>query len=99
MTAERNGWGWFEGPTTAVPAPTDAGDDIARVFARCFRGADGERAMAYLRSLTVERAVGPAIADAALRHLEGQRALVLHLAGLAERGRTGALVPNPTEES
>lgn len=96
MTAERTGWEWF---AAARAAETDAQGDIAVVFARCFRGADGDRALAYLRSLTVERVLGPGASDAVLRHLEGQRALVIHLTGLVERGRHGALVPPTTKES
>lgn len=97
MTNDRVGWGWFE--SAARHAETDGGGDIAIAFARCFRGADGERALAYLKSLTVDRVLGPGASDAVLRHLEGQRALVVHLIGLVERGRHGALVPPTTKES
>lgn len=64
-------------------------EDIAAVFARCFRGADGERALSHLRRLTIERRLAPDCAEAELRHLEGQRHLVAYLAQLIERGRHG----------
>lgn len=62
---------------------------LAISAARCFSGPDGARLIAYLRAITTGRALGPAVSDAQLRHLEGQRYLVQHLAQLIERGRTG----------
>lgn len=81
-------WPWqaadFPPPADgAPPAP----DEAAMLAARCFRGMDGNRFLAYLRGLTVERVLGPAAGDAALRHLEGQRQLVHHIAGLVAQGR------------
>ena len=80
------GWTWFD------PAPA-AGDDqrlaLGRLFARLFAGADGDQALAYLASLTTARCLGPEASDAALRMLEGQRQLVLHLQSLIQRGRDG----------
>lgn len=64
-----------------------AGPELDRVFARCFRGADGEAALAYLRGLTVEIAAGPEIEDRRLRHLEGQRFIVRTIINMVERGR------------
>ena len=58
-------------------------------FARCFSGDDGERALAHLRAITMERALGPGASDAAIRHLDAQRCLVLHIQSLIERGRNG----------
>ncbi len=84
------GWDWFD-PVAAVEL--DCGDeddlDIAAVFARCFRGGDGERALAYLRGLTMDRALGPGASDAVLRHVEGQRQLVAHVCALVARGVEG----------
>lgn len=83
------GWTWFE-PPQASP-----GDDqrlrLARLFARLFSGADGETALAYLTQITTERCLGPDASDAALRSLEGQRQLVLHLQSLIRTGREGGL--------
>jgi hypothetical protein len=81
------GWNWFE---PVAPAP---GDDrrlrLGRIFARMFSGVDGEAALAYLTQLTTERCLGPDASDAALRVLEGQRQLVLHLQSLIRLGRDG----------
>jgi hypothetical protein len=54
-----------------------------------FSGVDGEAALAYLTQLTTERCLGPDASDAALRVLEGQRQLVLHLQSLIRLGRDG----------
>lgn len=58
-------------------------------FARCFSGEDGEYALMHLRALTLDRAAGPGASDAALRHMDGQRCLVLHIQSLIDRGRMG----------
>jgi len=60
---------------------------IERAFARCFAGPEGAVALAHLRRLTLERALGPEADAATLRHLEGQRQLVTRIAALVERGR------------
>ena len=96
MTASQVDWPWQPAdfsptPERAAPSP----DEIALLAARCFRGMDGNRFLAYLRGLTVERVLGPAANDAALRHLEGQRQLVHHIAGLVDQGR-GAPGPDIT---
>lgn len=62
--------------------------EIAACFARCFRGSDGARALAYLRRMTLDIASGPEISDARLRHLEGQRFIISQIITLVERGRT-----------
>jgi hypothetical protein len=62
-------------------------EDLAKCFARCFRGADGERAIAHLKAQTLDIAAGPDIADSRLRHLEGQRFMVRTIINLIERGR------------
>lgn len=69
------------------PRPDPA--ELALIAARCFQGADGRRLLTYLRTITLERALGPDSGDAHLRHLEGQRQLVSHLQVLIERGRNG----------
>ena len=61
-------------------------DAIPRVFARCFRGADGRRAMAFLRRLTVERTLPATASDDELRDAEGQRRLVKLIETLVQRG-------------
>jgi len=90
MTKQKNGWDWF---ATSHPTPSSRFDplvdekELPALAARCFRGKDGERLMTHLRSMTLERALGPNASDAFLRHTEGQRQLVAHLTALVERGR------------
>jgi len=70
--------------------PFDAAPETQqRRFARIFSGAEGERALAYLRALTLDRAMGPHVTGDLLWHLEGQRYLVRHILSLVERGRAG----------
>lgn len=77
-----------EGWAALEPVPATAPDpELALAVARCFATADGARLLAHLRALTLDGALGPSASDAALRHREGQRALVLHLLALAARGR------------
>lgn len=64
--------------------------ELGLIAARCFQGGDGRRLIQYLRTITLERALGPDADTSHLRHLEGQRQLVQHLIVLIERGRTGA---------
>ncbi|KJS38864.1 MAG: hypothetical protein VR70_09105 [Rhodospirillaceae bacterium BRH_c57] len=64
-----------------------AGDDgLAGSYARVFAGGDGRRVLDHLRGQTVNRALGPGASDAALRHLEGQRALIASILALIVRG-------------
>ncbi len=81
------GWGWFEPPLS--PAATDPAADLARQAARVFASGDGEAVLGHLREMTLTRCLGPESGDAALRHLEGQRHLVLHLLALVARGQAG----------
>ncbi len=84
------GWDWFETTTPPdLPETMEAERDLALAAARCFRGQDGEKVLAYLRAVTLERALGPNAPDTLLRHLEGQRQLVAHIARLVKRGRDG----------
>ncbi|WP_456341095.1 Bbp19 family protein [Varunaivibrio sulfuroxidans] len=48
---------------------------------------DGEKVMAHLSAVTLDRALSPLAADSVLRHLEGQRQLVAHIKALMRRGR------------
>ncbi len=76
--------GWAALDAAVTP---EAGPDLAAAAARCFATPEGARLLAHLRALTLDGALGPGASDAALRHREGQRALVLHLLALAARGR------------
>ncbi len=64
--------------------------DLTAAFARCFRGIDGERVLAHLRRITIERRPPPECSDAELRHLEGQRHLAAYIAQLVARGQLGS---------
>lgn len=95
MPGQETEWPWRP---EDFGAPSTGGiDRIARLAARCFRGADGGALLAYLRALTLERALGPDTSDAALRHLEGQRQLVRHLNHLIELGRDRPDIPTTSE--
>lgn len=86
MKNNNKGWAWFGGVEPGVgETPEDRSLSIA--FARCFRGADGERVLRHLTAMTLEQALGPGANDAVLRHLEGQRQLVAHIRSQIERGR------------
>lgn len=85
-----SGWDWFAGkaaPLPGSPDPAAAERDFHRAFARCFSSPDGARVLAHLRAMTIERAVGPDVSDAQLRHLEGQRQLIAYVLALIERGK------------
>ncbi|PWC75920.1 hypothetical protein [Azospirillum sp. TSH64] len=89
-TIEQAGWDWLEATLPADPQIGAAADaDPAPSFARCFAGRDGERVLAVLRAMTLDRALGPDASEATLRHLEGQRQLVATILALAARGRAG----------
>lgn len=64
--------------------------DLCAAFARCFRGSDGERVLAHLRRITIERRMAPDCSEAELRHLEGQRHLAAYIKTLVERGQLGS---------
>jgi len=91
MKDTKNGWGWFSAsgiPAASTSSESESADDgLAKSFARCFRGQDGERVLQHLRSMTIEQTLGPGASDTLLRHLEGQRQLVAHISTLIKRGR------------
>ena len=80
--AEPAGWDWLDGAPLA-----SKGDDPAPSFARCFAGPDGARVLGVLKAMTLERTLGPDAPEPALRHLEGQRALVALILALVARGQ------------
>jgi hypothetical protein len=80
--------GWDELVQSAQAHDPEALRRVEVAFARCFSGDDGARALAHLRTITLDRASGPGASDAALRHLDGQRCLMLHIQSLIDRGRT-----------
>jgi hypothetical protein len=77
-------------PTSPRPGPTPGpSTGLARSYARCFATPDGARVLADLEAQTLGRVLGPSADAAALRHLEGQRALVMRVRALIARGRAG----------
>ncbi|CUW37455.1 conserved protein of unknown function [Magnetospirillum sp. XM-1] len=88
MSPPESGWAWLENP--AGPRGDEAAQLLCLQAARLFATPDGEAVLAHLKSMTIDRCLSPEAGDNALRHLEGQRHLVLHLLVLAARGRAGA---------
>lgn len=78
------GWGWFDADTDGQ-SPIEA-DDLARCFARCFNGVDGEAVLRHLRQTFLNRRLGPSASDAELRFLEGQRSVAAHIHDMIDRG-------------
>lgn len=88
------GWAWFAPPVQDANIPgfddnahTQCRDETAKAFARCLGSPDGEKVMAHLCAITLDRALSPLAADSLLRHLEGQRQLVGYIKALMRRGR------------
>lgn len=95
MTDKKQGWGWFDEQQAPIGGDEALAAELPGVFARCFRGDDGERVLGYLTALTLGRSLGPAVSDAALRHVEGQRQLVSHVMSLVQRGRGDGVMVDP----
>jgi hypothetical protein len=81
--------GWDGLAPSSAPSGGAESALLARQAARLFASPDGAALLAHLRSITLDRCLGPHSGESALRHLEGQRHLVLHLLSLAARGRDG----------
>jgi hypothetical protein len=64
-------------------------NDTEKNYARCFGTAAGAAVLKHLRSITIERFLGPDATDAQLRSLESARALVHQIEILIERGKQG----------
>lgn len=60
--------------------------EASKCFARCFKGQDGEKALAYLYSITFQRFFGPEVNTDTLRFAEGQKAVVMHIEALIKAG-------------
>ncbi|MBP2313380.1 hypothetical protein [Azospirillum soli] len=85
--AEPAGWDWLDGVAPASKEDGPAPSDPALSFGRCFAGADGARVLGVLKAMTLERTLAPDAPEPALRHLEGQRALVALILALVARGQ------------
>lgn len=64
--------------------------DIEKQYARTFATNSGKQVLAHLRSITVERIVGPNISNEDLRWWAAQNALIHHIENLIKKGN------NPT---
>lgn len=62
-------------------------DDIARSYARCFGGPDGQAVLEHLHNITLFRITDPMMDGVALRQLEGQRQLVLFICQQVAKAR------------
>jgi hypothetical protein len=80
------GWPWPQDDAAPAAGPDADPDLLAAACARLFAGADGHLLLDHLCRLTLGTSPGPTVSEARLRHLEGQRALVLYLRHLARRG-------------
>lgn len=94
MDNNASGWTWLNaltgrGAEEGKPPQSDPNEQaLTKAFARCFAGDDGKKVLDHLRSMTLERHLGPLSSDGALRHLEGQRHMIAHLAAMIDRGRS-----------
>lgn len=80
------GWEWLEGDRTrsrAAEATKELDSALRAKFSRAFDSEDGRSVISHLKSITLARSLGPSASDAALRHLEGQRQLVIYILALA----------------
>ena len=75
--------------TKPAQAVSSFEERITKSFARCFRTTDGKEVLAFLQKITKHRVLGSDATDAQLRTLEGQRALVLTIERMIERGVNG----------
>lgn len=64
--------------------------DIEKQYARTFATNSGKQVLAHLRSITIERIVGPNISNEDLRWWAAQNALIHHIENLIKKGN------NPT---
>lgn len=94
------GWPWPDG-ADIDPSPDPSPDLLAAACARLFAQGDGRLLLDHLCRLILYSSPGPEVSEARLRHLEGQRALVLHLHQLAVRGGVSSrrLFPDLKEKS
>jgi hypothetical protein len=77
--------GWTELETPAEP-PKDP-RELQFAFVRAFRGPDGLQVLDHLQRLTIGRAMPATATPDQLRHLEGQRELVLYILNQINRGQ------------
>lgn len=62
-------------------------EEIKLDFARCFQGISGQKVLAYLREMTIERTVAAQTPSNVLYYREGQKALVKQIEMMIKKGR------------
>lgn len=62
--------------------------DVEHAFARLFSSDDGRKVLAWLQTMTFNRAQGANTTEEQLRYMEGQRAMVATILRLIDRGRS-----------
>ena len=65
----------------------DAERDLNSLFAAVFDGSNGDKALSYLRSISIEQVCGPEAVSERLLHLEGMRYLAAISENRVKRGR------------
>jgi len=61
--------------------------EIDSIFCAVFKGASGEKALNYLKNMTLNRVLPASATDSELRQREGQREIVAHIIRRVENGR------------
>ena len=61
-------------------------NEIEKQYARTFSGASGRAVLAHLRTITIERIMGPNVTDEELRWWAAQNALVHQIENFIHRG-------------
>jgi hypothetical protein len=92
MARDESGWAWFDplrDPTSEAVFQDSGESELPKLVSRCFNSPEGQRVLQHLRAITLGRSLGPGASDAMLRHLEGQRSLVVYLITLTARGSAG----------
>jgi hypothetical protein len=82
------GWSWFNvgAQEEDYRSPPNIDQELETTFARCFRGEDGLKVLRHLRTITLDRVLGPSASDSLLRHMDGQRQLFAYILSLVQRG-------------
>jgi hypothetical protein len=96
-TPAKQGWGGIRNrkpggkvsPFDGVIRSESEDEELNKLFARIFRGRQGEIALQYLRSLTKDMVLGDGLNTTQLIHTEGQRWIVHLMERRAEYGRSG----------
>jgi len=61
--------------------------NLNSLFAAVFAGDNGEKALAYIRSISIDQVSGPEIGPNKLMHLEGMRYLAAIIQNRVKKGR------------